>query len=423
MSFTDSSSPWIWAHKSGSAVASDSASASLSQHDTHGTVDFDLQTAAGGDSVNPFAAAVENSPTSANAASSASLANSGATPTTYTSTSMSTSSITSCSFVGFDGANRPTARPTGTPGYSCAVSPTVIPVQVIGAGASNGGSSNEGTSNGGTSNGGASNNPNSGSSSNPGSSSPNGGSNINNGASGSHGSFGGGAFEKYPSILKAHGVILPVAFVLMFPTGAVAIRLLSFPGLVWVHAGWMIITWLLAIAGMALGIWLANTSHQLDRAHAIIGIVVVVALLAQPITGLTHHILFKRYVRPNAATYPHVWWGRAVITLGIINGGLGLQLANNTTNGKIAYAIVAAFMWLLWMTVIVIAYFKSSKRYEGDTGATILSHTSERNELSSSEHVQPPMGQYEGTVSPVTPSSPVDYGRNYDRRGSKYNFR
>jgi hypothetical protein len=412
MSFTDSSSQWIWAHKSGSAVASDSASASLSQHDTHGTVDFDLTTAAGGDSVNPFAA--ETSPTSANSESSAS---SGGTPTSHTSTSMSTSSITSCSYVGFDGANRPTSRPTGSPGYSCAVVPTVIPVEVIVADSSNGGASN-----GGVSNGGNSNNANSGSSSNPGSSSPNSGSNFNNGASGSRGSFGRGAFAKYPAILKAHGIIMPVAFVLMFPIGAIAIRTLSFPGLIWVHAGWMVLTYLLAIAGMALGIWLANTTHQLDRAHAIIGIVVVVALLAQPITGLTHHILFKRYGRPNTATYPHVWWGRAVITLGIINGGLGLQLAHNTRKGEIAYAVVAAFMWLLWMTVIVIAFFKSSRRYEGNTGATVLSHTSERNEFSSSEHVQPPMGQYEGTVSPVSPVSPVEYGRNYSRRGSKYNF-
>ncbi|EHK98364.1 hypothetical protein M7I_5838 [Glarea lozoyensis 74030] len=134
----------------------------------------------------------------------------------------------------------------------------------------------------------------------------------------------------------------------------------------------MVLSWFLAIAGMGLGIWMANTSRQLDTAHAIIGIVVVIALLAQPITGLAHHILFKRYGRPNTATYPHVWWGRAVITLGIINGGLGLQLVDNTTDGKIAYAVVAAFMWLVWMTVVVIAFFKSSKRLEGETGETVL---------------------------------------------------
>jgi hypothetical protein len=398
MSFTDSSSKWIWAHKSGSAVSSDSASASLSQHDTHGTITFNLQTASGGDSVNPFAAAAVNSGTPGT---------SGGTPTVVTSTSMVASTTTSCSFVGFNSENRPTGRPTGTPGYSCSVVATEVPVEVVGTGPTTGGSSNNANTgaNGGGANGGGANSGNS---------------NSNTGASGSQGSFGPGA--NYNDLLKAHGIILPVAFVLMFPIGAIAIRMLSFPGLVWVHAGWMVLSWLLAIAGMGLGIWLANTSRQLDTAHAIIGIVAVIALLAQPITGLAHHLLFKRHGRPNTATYPHVWWGRAVITLGIINGGLGLQLADNTTNGKIAYAVVAAFMWIVWMTVVVIAFFKSSKRLEGETGETVLRQSSTLNEFSSSEYVQPPMGQYEGTVSSVSPTSPVEYGRNHDRRGSKYNF-
>lgn len=57
-----------------------------------------------------------------------------------------------------------------------------------------------------------------------------------------------------------------------------------------------------------------------------------------------------------------------MITLGIINGGLGLQLVANTTTGEIAYGIVAGFMWLLWMLVIILAFLKSRSTTKGESG-------------------------------------------------------
>lgn len=60
--------------------------------------------------------------------------------------------------------------------------------------------------------------------------------------------------------------------------------------------------------------------------------------------------------------------GRIVITLGIINGGLGLKLSDNTTKGKIGYSVVAAIMWLVWMSVAV---FKEVKGSSGEKGEKI----------------------------------------------------
>jgi hypothetical protein len=54
MSFTDTSSKWIWAYKSGSSVRSDSVSANLAEHSKYGATTFNLVTAAGGSSNNPF---------------------------------------------------------------------------------------------------------------------------------------------------------------------------------------------------------------------------------------------------------------------------------------------------------------------------------------------------------------------------------
>lgn len=161
------------------------------------------------------------------------------------------------------------------------------------------------------------------------------------------------------SVLIAHGVLAALAYVLLFPSGAIAIRIFSFRNLLWLHAGWMVATYMIVLASLGMGVWMAYFGHALGTAHSIIGLVVAGCLILQPISGLAHHMLYKRHGSRNVATYPHVWWGRAVITLGIINGGLGLKLADNSIKGKIAYGVIASFMWLLWMAVILLATVKS----------------------------------------------------------------
>jgi hypothetical protein len=171
-------------------------------------------------------------------------------------------------------------------------------------------------------------------------------------------------FEK---VVMAHAIMAATAFAVFFPFGAIAIRTFSFKGLLWFHAGWMIFTYMVVLAALGMGIWMAVLTEQLDAYHSIIGLAVIGALLIQPVTGMVHHLLYKKLGRANAATHPHVWWGRAVITLGIINGGLGLQLSENTKNGEIAYAVVAAFMWLLWMAAILMAFLRIRNK-KGENG-------------------------------------------------------
>ena len=47
-----------------------------------------------------------------------------------------------------------------------------------------------------------------------------------------------------------------------------------------------------------------------------------------------------------------------MITLGIINGGLGLRLSGNTVKGEIAYGVIACIMWWLWMVVVIWSYYR-----------------------------------------------------------------
>ena len=53
-----------------------------------------------------------------------------------------------------------------------------------------------------------------------------------------------------------------LAFALLFPSGALLIRLFSFKGLVWAHAGFQIFAYALTIVGLGLGVYVAVWPSQ-----------------------------------------------------------------------------------------------------------------------------------------------------------------
>ncbi|KAF2125642.1 iron reductase domain protein [Dothidotthia symphoricarpi CBS 119687] len=172
-------------------------------------------------------------------------------------------------------------------------------------------------------------------------------------------------------MLIAHGVLAALAFVILFPAGAIAIRLASFPGVVMLHAAFQLFAYLVYIAGFGLGVYIAMEMNLLDHYHPIIGILVFVLVFFQPILGFLHHLLFKKYQSRTFWSYAHIWVGRIAITLGIINGGLGLQLADSmgmsSKKGIIAYGVVAGVMWLAWIAAIVIG--ERRRKARGVAGA------------------------------------------------------
>lgn len=56
--------------------------------------------------------------------------------------------------------------------------------------------------------------------------------------------------------------------------------------------------------------------------------------------------------------------------MGIINGGLGLQLAANSTKGEMAYGIVAGIIGLVWIAVIFVVWFKNRGVIRSELGET-----------------------------------------------------
>lgn len=176
------------------------------------------------------------------------------------------------------------------------------------------------------------------------------------------------------------------------PVAAILIRICTFRSVLWVHGGFMVISWLMSIIALGTGIWMAQFTGDMRDPHAIIGFVVIGGCAMQPITGLIHHKLYKSHGRPNTATYPHVWMGRALITMGAINGGLGLNLAWNTPQGAIiGYGIGATIVWLTWMGVIFLTYTRAKRRRDSEISVNIYGEKPSEEQMKqvSSQHSPP----------------------------------
>jgi hypothetical protein len=72
---------------------------------------------------------------------------------------------------------------------------------------------------------------------------------------------------KYSKLHKkavAHAVVASLAFLFFFPVGAIFIRLLSFPGLVWLHGIFQLIGQIVFTVAFALGVELAEELHYVS---------------------------------------------------------------------------------------------------------------------------------------------------------------
>lgn len=182
--------------------------------------------------------------------------------------------------------------------------------------------------------------------------------------------------------LIAHAVIASAVWVILVPLGGILLRLnIRSPWVLRVHATLQILSYLLYIAAVGLGIYLINTMTSFDgytvlwsSSHPRLGMAILGLATFQPILGAIHHRLFKKRVEKMKAgksgpapgrTIPghlHLWLGRFLIVLGIVNGGLGIQLAGrtpfqsdqSTRTAGIVYGVVAGIMFLAYLIIVVL---------------------------------------------------------------------
>jgi hypothetical protein len=186
-------------------------------------------------------------------------------------------------------------------------------------------------------------------------------------------------FIQRHNTLVAHAVTASLAWAFLFPIGAIFLRLnINHPIMLQLHILTQLLAYLVFTAGAGLGIWLALQSQQYypvwSDPHPIIGLVLLALATLQPLTGWIHHRIYKsravvlattnRGPRPGRTVWGrlHLWSGRALIPLGIVNGGLGLRLMESspiqdrelTRDAEIGYGIAAGLVWCIYVFITLL---------------------------------------------------------------------
>ncbi|KAG0632662.1 hypothetical protein HOY80DRAFT_914390 [Tuber brumale] len=170
---------------------------------------------------------------------------------------------------------------------------------------------------------------------------------------------------KADKVLIAHGVIMGVVFILLFPFGAALVRLLNnrIPNAFALHRGLQILNFMLAVVGMGMGIWRSeiSDSHYVGF-HQYFGTIIIALLLVQAMLGQLHHHVYLKTQKRSLWSYAHVWHGRFVIVAGIVNGGIGLALPRTDApqGAVVAYSVVAGVVGVGYL----VFYFLKERRRE-----------------------------------------------------------
>lgn len=83
-------------------------------------------------------------------------------------------------------------------------------------------------------------------------------------------------------------------------------------------------------------------------------------MLLQPLTEIVNHRFFQRYPKIVVFAHIHIWLGRFLITLGMINGGLGFHFAETIPGPKwpswppILYGSVAGIVWIVYIGIVIV---------------------------------------------------------------------
>ncbi|OQO04792.1 hypothetical protein B0A48_09716 [Cryoendolithus antarcticus] len=157
---------------------------------------------------------------------------------------------------------------------------------------------------------------------------------------------------------QAHGALASIAFVALFPTGAILVRLANFRELVWAHGGLQVFSYAIFATAGGLGIFIGNQDASLQEPHAIIGMILLGALFFMPLAGTIHHRLYQKLQGRTLWSYAHIFTGRIGVVLGMINGGLGLQLANTGRAYITVYSVFAGLMGAIYVSVMVFDEYK-----------------------------------------------------------------
>jgi len=168
------------------------------------------------------------------------------------------------------------------------------------------------------------------------------------------------------NLVLLHGVIMTIAFVFMYPVGAIIMPLI---GKWLVHASWQMVAFVAMWAGFGVGYMKAQKDELLfKQTHTILGTVVCVAMIIQPVIGVLHHRYYKKHQTRGVVSYAHIWYGRLIMFIGILNGGLGLKLASAPNSFTIAYSVIAALVGIAYCASSYVGEMRRNRRMKAGGG-------------------------------------------------------
>ena len=176
---------------------------------------------------------------------------------------------------------------------------------------------------------------------------------------------------------NAHACIMSIVFIVLYPLGASSIHL-PIGGIPYLkntylknkvmamHAPIQGIAFVMMIGGLALGISIGHDLGFLQHpvhAHVVIGLFVVCSIIVfQPVMGILQHWHFKKTGGRSIFAYLHRWTGRIAIVLGMINNGLGFQLAESNvavpTSSYVRNFVLLGIFVSTWLGLVVKDQFR-----------------------------------------------------------------
>ncbi|KAI1165582.1 hypothetical protein F5B18DRAFT_610236 [Nemania serpens] len=155
-----------------------------------------------------------------------------------------------------------------------------------------------------------------------------------------------------------HAVLMILAFVGVWPFGILVLRV---GGSVRWHAINQAVAFGLVVIGAIIGFVISTSytrSSKFNTAHQIVGIFVFIFVIAQLVLGYLHHRIYKKTQQPTKMAPIHVWLGRVVILLGIVNGFTGFPLALSPNYDFALLGVVAAVLPAFLLILLLKKVFK-----------------------------------------------------------------
>lgn len=180
---------------------------------------------------------------------------------------------------------------------------------------------------------------------------------------------------------EAHGILASIAWATVMPLGAVLLRVVPSSKAWLIHGAVMGFGLVLFTSAFGLGLRDLSIYHSpvSFSAHTIIGTVLFSFAWLQPFLGVAHHYILLSTNKRTLISAIHILFGRMLIILGMINGALGLILAEQSTRAEnIIYGTLVGIIWVAY-TLVTLGYeIKRDNQAQWALRRTGSTHDSER---------------------------------------------